>query len=65
MNPNKVNPTSASLVRALRGPVLMIAVGALFAAEYSGGPGFSRTWPVLVILVGLFKLIEYMGAQKA
>ena len=29
------------------------------------GHRFSRPWPVLVILAGLFKLIEYMGAQKA
>ena len=59
-----MSANNASLLAALRGPVLMIAVGTLFATEYAGGPAFSRTWPVLVILLGLFKLVEYAGAQK-
>lgn len=60
-----MNASSGSLLAALQGPVMMIALGALFAVEYSGGPAFTRTWPVLVILLGLFRLIDYMGAREA
>ncbi len=59
-----MDANNASLATALQGPVLMIVLGALFAAEYAGGPSFSRTWPVLVILVGLFKLMEYSRTRN-
>jgi len=60
-----VNGNSTSFWTSLRGPIMMITLGTLFALEYSGGPNFTRTWPVLVIVFGFFKLAEYLGAQKA
>lgn len=45
-------------VRAVRGPVMLIALGTLFAMDQAGGWGFERTWPVLIILFGVFKLLE-------
>ena len=48
------------LVRAMRGPVILIAVGTLFAIDHFGAYGFERTWPVLIIVIGLMKLLERM-----
>lgn len=48
----------ALFVRAIRGPVMLIAVGTLFAVDQARGWGFERTWPVLIILFGVFKLLE-------
>ncbi len=47
-----------SLIRATRGPIVLIVLGALFWLEQSNQIGFSRTWPVLIILIGVMKLIE-------
>jgi uncharacterized protein YaaW (UPF0174 family) len=56
---NGVSQTgSASLIQAIRGPVLMIVVGALFAIDHQGMAPFSRTWPALLIVIGLLKLLE-------
>ena len=55
---------NVSLMSAIRGPILMITVGALFAIDHMGGPGFSSTWPTLLIVVGLLKLLERMGPSS-
>jgi len=49
---------SAPLVIAIRGPIMLMAVGALFAVDQSGGYSFTQTWPVLIILYGALKLVE-------
>ena len=46
------------LAYALQGPVMMLALGLLLAADQMGGPSFWRTWPVLLIIFGLFKLAQ-------
>ena len=48
----------AAFIRAVRGPVLMIALGVLFVLDQSGVVRVSATWPFLLILFGLFKLAE-------
>ena len=48
-------------VCAIRGPVMLIAVGTLFAIAQLTPWGFHRTWPVLLILLGLLKLLERSG----
>ncbi len=53
-----MNGSSASLIAAVRGPVILIAIGVLFLMEQSTQYGFSRTWPVLLILFGVLKLLE-------
>ena len=58
-------PAQPSLLRAIRGPVLLIVVGVLFAIDYFGSFSFSRTWPVLLITFGLFKLAEWMAPKDA
>ena len=55
-----MNDTSYSLVQAVRGPIMLIALGTLVAMDYFGVYGFGRTWPVLIILFGTLKLLEKM-----
>jgi uncharacterized protein YaaW (UPF0174 family) len=54
-----------SLVSAVRGPIMLIALGVLLAIDYSGGVSFGRTWPALLILFGLFKLAEFGGVKTS
>jgi hypothetical protein len=44
--------------QAIRGPILLITVGILFAIHQAGVLPFSRTWPLVLIVVGVMKLIE-------
>jgi hypothetical protein len=53
------------LLCAIQGPVLMIALGALLALDQFGSLSFGRTWPVLLIVFGLFKLMERTGTTSA
>jgi len=55
---------SGSLVGAARGPVLMITLGVLVTIDHFGSVSFWRTWPVLLIVFGLFKLAERMGTKS-
>ena len=50
-------------VQAIRGPIMLIALGTLVAIDYAGVYGFWRTWPILIILFGLLKLLEHSGAK--
>jgi hypothetical protein len=49
---------SGNLLCAIRGPILMITLGVLLAIDQFGPVSFARTWPVLLIVFGLFKLAE-------
>jgi hypothetical protein len=60
-----VNPNTGSLLSAIRGPVLLITLGVLFAIDYAGGVSVSRTWPALLIVVGLFKLAEHSAVKNS
>jgi hypothetical protein len=55
--------TGGSLLQAIRGPVLLVALGVLMTADQLDRMSFSRTWPVLLILFGLFKLAEHLGSK--
>ena len=50
------------LARAVRGPIVLIVMGTLFALDHSDVIEFWRTWPVLIILIGVMKLIERLLA---
>lgn len=54
---------SPGFFRAIRGPVLLITLGLLLSIDHFGTVSFARTWPVLVIVFGLFKLIEHSSAR--
>ena len=48
----------AMFVQAARGPVLLITVGILFAMHQAGTLSFERSWPLLIIVLGVMKLME-------
>ncbi len=56
--------SASSLVRALRGPVLLVATGVLFAVDHASDWNFMQTWPVLVIVFGLMKFWELAVTPK-
>ncbi len=58
--------------RSLAGPVVLIAIGVMFllANFHVVSPAvlwhaFGRYWPVLIIVWGVIKLVEYQQAQRA
>jgi hypothetical protein len=53
-----MNNRNALFAQAIRGPVLLITVGVLFAIQQAGILPFSRTWPLVIIVVGIVKLVE-------
>jgi hypothetical protein len=52
-----MNEQSAYLVRAVTGPIILITIGVLFAFDRFTDFRFSQTWPVLLIVVGLLRLV--------
>jgi hypothetical protein len=48
----------ALYAQAIRGPIVLMTVGALFAMHQAGGLSFARTWPLIIIVIGLVKLVE-------
>jgi hypothetical protein len=58
-------PVPYSFVRAVFGPVMLLMIGILFAIDYGGGASVTLTWPALIIVAGLLKLAEFMGARNS
>jgi hypothetical protein len=52
-----MNSTRA-LIRAIRGPIVLITLGTLFVVDFFGSSSFWRTWPVLLIVIGALCLLE-------
>src|SRR5579883_2369736 len=46
-----------SMIRAIRGPVTLITIGALFALNNFTQYRFDQTWPVILIVFGLLSLL--------
>jgi hypothetical protein len=53
-----MNNRRALFVQAVRGPILLITLGVLFAVQQAGILAFSRTWPLILIVIGVTKLLE-------
>ncbi|MFL6414908.1 MAG: hypothetical protein ACJ74Y_04465 [Bryobacteraceae bacterium] len=53
-----MNNRTALFFQATRGPILLITLGILFAIHQAGGFPIYRTWPLLIIVVGVMKLME-------
>jgi hypothetical protein len=59
-----MNTRTGAYIQAIRGPVLLVTIGVLFAIHQAGVISFSRTWPLLIIVIGVMKLLERsMGGQ--
>ena len=54
----------ALFLQAIRGPILLIALGILFALHQANIVSFWRTWPLLIIVIGVMKLFERMAAPE-
>jgi DUF4097 and DUF4098 domain-containing protein YvlB len=57
--------------RSLSGPIILISIGIVFLLGTMGylswsrlGHWFSHYWPVILIIAGVIKLIEYQTAQR-
>ena len=55
--------TVRETIRAITVPLLLIAVGILFLADYSGGLSARQTWPVLLILLGLSLALQSVAGD--
>jgi len=55
----------SNLLQAVRGPIMLITLGSLVAIDYAGIYGFWRTWPILIIVFGILKLLERASAKPA
>lgn len=61
-----VNPyITRSVFAAIRGPVMLITIGALGAIDHFGPYSFGQTWPAIIIVFGLLKLAEKLGGRHA
>ena len=49
--------TGRDLVRAMRGPIILITIGTLFALDHFTNYGVHQTWPVILIVIGLLTLV--------
>jgi hypothetical protein len=56
-----MNGSGGTFLQAVRGPILLIALGSLAAMDNFLGVDFTKTWPALLILGGLLKLLERMS----
>jgi len=55
-----MNTGSAALMGALRGPLMLMTLGGLLTAHRFTDVTFGQTWPVLLIVFGLMKLLQRM-----
>jgi hypothetical protein len=53
-----VNNRRALFAQAIRGPILLITIGILFAIHQAGVLPIYRSWPFILIVIGLMKLFE-------
>jgi cell wall-active antibiotic response 4TMS protein YvqF len=59
-----VNSRASLFAQAIRGPILLITVGILFALHQSGVLSFFQTWPLVVIVAGVMMLIERLFVPR-
>jgi uncharacterized membrane protein len=60
-----VNNRRALFAQAIRGPILLITIGILFALHQAGVLPIQRTWPLILIVIGLMKLVERTAAPPS
>jgi hypothetical protein len=52
-----MNEQSQHLIRAVMGPIILITVGVLFMIDRFTSLHFYQTWPILLIVIGILKLL--------
>ena len=57
--------TLAKLIRASRGPVLLMTLGLLLAVHQFSGLRFDQTFPILIIVFGLMWMLERMAPRRS
>ena len=60
-----MNNRAAYILHAARGPILLITVGVLFALHQADILRFGLTWPILIIVLGVMKLLERTAGPRA
>jgi hypothetical protein len=58
-----MNDGQYALVRAIRGPVIMITVGVLFALDEFTSLSFHQSWPAILIVLGVLNLSSWAGRR--
>jgi hypothetical protein len=56
-----MNDGQYALMRAIRGPVIMITVGVLFALDEFTSLSFHQSWPAILIVLGFLNLSSWAG----
>ncbi len=60
-----MNNRAVLYAQAIRGPILVMTVGILFAVQQAGIVPISKTWPLFIIIIGVMKLIERLVLPRA
>lgn len=60
-----MNNRAVLYAQAIRGPILLITLGILFAVQQAGRIPISQTWPLFIIVIGVMKLIERLVLPRA
>jgi hypothetical protein len=59
---NGIKPPT--LMRAVRGPIILITIGSLFALDHMTEYSIGRTFPAVIIVLGLLMLGERFTAPR-
>ncbi len=51
-------PCDRCKMRCIMWPAIMVTVGTLFLLDNLHGPGFERTWPLILLVIGAVKLLQ-------
>ncbi|HEY6338249.1 MAG TPA: DUF5668 domain-containing protein [Candidatus Sulfotelmatobacter sp.] len=50
--------------RRLMGPAVLVTLGVLFLLDSAGSVGFERTWPAILLVVGVVKLVQSNASSE-
>jgi hypothetical protein len=50
--------------RKLMGPAMLVTIGVLFLLDSAGRIGFDRTWPAILLVIGIVKLMQSNASSE-
>jgi Domain of unknown function (DUF5668) len=59
-----MNGNNPTLMHAIKGPVMMITTGVLFALNQMTEFTLARTWPAFLIVLGLLSLGDHLSGPR-